>query len=256
MLEQNGIELTYTTYDDTNEKGSKNIKTLTINEDGTITTSNGGANTSSTTNKNNFNDLGLISIIGNVIDASKDGATITLTVDMGGARVITVNTANKNVYIDQELLTPEHFTPAQVMGKMVVIRAVEEGENGYEAYSIFEYKENAFESAPIAIALDVYKSLTEMGEIVRRGKKEEMVCLFEYPFNINADKTITINNKQEALQQFDRIFSPKVKMALLNTTFDDAFATCQGVAIASGTIWFQPYSENDSELRIYVINEN
>ena len=256
MLEQNGIELTYTTYDDTNEKGSKNIKTFTINEDGTITTSNGGANTSSTTNKNNFNDLGLISIIGNVIDASKDGATITLTVDMGGARVITVNTANKNVYIDQELLTPEHFTPAQVMGKMVVIRAVEEGENGYEAYSIFEYKENAFESAPIAIALDVYKSLTEMGEIVRRGKKEEMVCLFEYPFNINADKTITINNKQEALQQFDRIFSPKVKMALLNTTFDDAFATCQGVAIASGTIWFQPHSENDSELRIYVINEN
>lgn len=173
MLEQNGIELTYTTYDDTNEKGSKNIKTLTINEDGTITTSNGGANTSSTTNKNNFNDLGLISIIGNVIDASKDGATITLTVDMGGARVITVNTANKNVYIDQELLTPEHFTPAQVMGKMVVIRAVEEGENGYEAYSIFEYKENAFESAPIAIALDVYKSLTEMGKIVRRGKKKK-----------------------------------------------------------------------------------
>lgn len=45
-------------------------------------------------------------------------------------------------------------------------------------------------------------------------------------------------------------------MALLNTTFDDTFATCQGVAIASGAIWFQPHSENDSELRIYVINEN
>ena len=72
----------------------------------------------------------------------------------------------------------------------------------------------------------------------------------------DSKSVIDLRNKQEALQQFDRIFSPKVKMALLNTTFDDAFATCQGVAIASGTIWFQPYSENDSELRIYGSNEN
>lgn len=257
MVEQRGVEVSYTIYNDVNEKETISIKTWTINNDGTVTATGGSMVTnSSSSDAKSVKDLGLISIIGDIVDASKDGAIITLTVNMGGERVITVNTADKDVFVDQELLNPEQFTAANIIGKTVVIRAVEEGENSYKAYSAFQYQENAFESAPIAIALDVYKSLTELSEIVRKGDKEEMVCIFDYPFNINANKTITIKNKKEALQQFDKIFSPKVKMALLNTTFNDAFATCHGVAIASGTIWFQPRSENDSELRIYVINEN
>jgi hypothetical protein len=263
-IAQTGVEITYNEYVDELEENSKEVvKLFSINADGTIKETEKAPTVASKGSSNNqeVKDLGLTSIIGNVTKIEKNGAQIQMTVDMQGDKQVVLNTADKTIFYEKDLIDPDNFDASNAIGKTVVIRAVPQNlqVNGqtvkaFNAYSVFAYKENCFENAAISNAKNVYRNLHEIGEMVRKGDKNQMVCLFDYPFTINGEKAMTIKSKEEALEKFDVIFTPSVKMALLNTTFNDAFSTYEGVTIASGKVWFKAKSESDEELRIYVIN--
>jgi hypothetical protein len=81
-------------------------------------------------------------------------------------------------------------------------------------------------------------------EILKRAIKSDdrelIGSLIKYPFVVyNLGKTIkSYSNKSELLNDFNIIFTDKVKMAILNASYQSLFINYQGAMIGNGEIWF------------------
>ena len=54
--------------------------------------------------------------------------------------------------------------------------------------------------------------------------------------NIN-QKTVTINNAQEMLANYDSVFTENVKKAVAGEKVEDLFVNAQGVMVGNGELW-------------------
>ena len=95
---------------------------------------------------------------------------------------------------------------------------------------------------------------------VRSNNRQAVIRLIAYPLRVNRDGTSKLYRDSAAvLRDFDRIFTPSVKQAILSERFEQLFGSDQGVMIGNGAIWFDHVCrgrrcERDGPVRITAIN--
>ena len=110
---------------------------------------------------------------------------------------------------------------------------------------------------------------TPLTQITRENVKElEVVWSYRhgdfwegaFPLRVNrGGRRISYKTGKELLAEFDAVFTPKVRRAILDQRFETLFGRDQGVMIGSGEVWFDHLCRNSScspqgPVRIKVIN--
>ncbi|GAA0178332.1 hypothetical protein SH2C18_14040 [Clostridium sediminicola] len=122
--------------------------------------------------------------------------------------------------------------------------------------SYIEYKDNRYEVAGINDPIEFQKVFNTVKELVSNGDKERVAEYILYPLNVyaSADKpTLKIENKEEFIKNYDKIFNEQVKTALANQKVEETFVNYQGVMVKNGEIWFGAISANNSSPQQYKI---
>ncbi|MGD8190749.1 hypothetical protein ACQCN2_12285 [Brevibacillus ginsengisoli] len=117
-----------------------------------------------------------------------------------------------------------------------------EGENRYAVAGIDNPQ--AFES-----------TFRSVQRLVSQGDKIGVANYIRYPLSVytNGKKQI-IENKQQFIQHYDTIFSPKVKQALINQKVEETFVRDQGVMAGGGEVWFGATDSKPQKYLIITIN--
>jgi hypothetical protein len=81
--------------------------------------------------------------------------------------------------------------------------------------------------------------LAGLQSAVRADDRTAIARLIAYPLRVNVNGSATLYPDAGAvLRDFDRIFTPSVRQAILSQRFDQLFGRDQGVMIGSGAVWF------------------
>jgi hypothetical protein len=106
-----------------------------------------------------------------------------------------------------------------------------------------------------------YRSfLSQLQAVVRANDRTGVVKLVTFPLRVNAQGTSKIyRDARSVLADYDRIFTPRVRSAILAQRFEHLFGRDQGVMIGDGAIWFDHICRNRScsppgPVRIRAIN--
>ena len=106
-------------------------------------------------------------------------------------------------------------------------------------------KRAADAASPISV-LDVYgKFLSRLQDAVRSGSRRSVSGLIAFPLRVNTkDGPKTYRDRKLVEQDFDRIFTPRVKQAILNQRSDQLFVRDQGAMVGDGEVWFDQTCRN------------
>ena len=81
--------------------------------------------------------------------------------------------------------------------------------------------------------------LTRLQSAVRGSDRQAVIQLIALPLRVNyASGAKSYRNARSVLDDYDRIFTPQVKQAILNQRFERLFGRDRGVMIGSGEVWF------------------
>jgi hypothetical protein len=81
--------------------------------------------------------------------------------------------------------------------------------------------------------------LTRLQDAVRSDDRKAVLGLIDYPLRVNSDGGTRLYPDARAVaRDYDRIFTPEVRRAVLEQRFDRLFGRDQGVMIGNGEIWF------------------
>lgn len=81
--------------------------------------------------------------------------------------------------------------------------------------------------------------LTQLQAGVRSGNRDAVTKLVGFPLRVNADgKSRVYRNAASVRADYDKIFTPGVRQAILNQRFDRLFGRDQGLMIGDGEVWF------------------
>ena len=81
--------------------------------------------------------------------------------------------------------------------------------------------------------------LSRLQAAVRGGSKGAVVRLVDLPLRVNfAGGAQTYRDRRSVERDFDRIFTPRVKEAILDQRADGLFTNYQGAMIGDGEVWF------------------
>ena len=106
-------------------------------------------------------------------------------------------------------------------------------------------KRFAEEPSPIAI-IDVYgKFLSRLQSAVRSGNLRAVSALIAFPLRVNTSEgPRTYRDRKSVEGDFGRIFTPRVRQAILNQRPDRLFVRDQGAMIGDGEVWFDQTCRN------------
>ena len=106
-------------------------------------------------------------------------------------------------------------------------------------------KRAADAASPISI-VDVYGSfLRRLQGAVRSGSRRSLSGLIAFPLRVNRSDGPRIYRDRKAVEEdFDRIFTPRVRQAILSQRSDQLFVRDQGVMIGAGEVWFDQTCSN------------
>ena len=102
--------------------------------------------------------------------------------------------------------------------------------------------------------------LSSLQSAVRADNRRAVANLASLPLRVNFDGGAwTYRDRQSIERDFDRIFTPRVKQAILSQRADRLFTNYQGAMIGDGQVWFDQTCLNDScspagPVRIKAIN--
>ena len=102
--------------------------------------------------------------------------------------------------------------------------------------------------------------LGQLQSAVRANDRSAVVKLVRLPLRVNfAGSSKTYRDTQSVLGDYDRIFTPRVRNAILAQRFETLFGRDQGVMIGDGAVWFDHVCRNQScsppgPVRIHAIN--
>lgn len=105
----------------------------------------------------------------------------------------------------------------------------------------FAQKNNARATAPKWVLEDgAYRTfLGELQAAVRSNNRPAVVRLIRLPLRVNFSAGArTYRESRSVLADHDRIFTPRVKQAILTQRFENLFGRDQGVMIGNGEVWF------------------
>ena len=102
--------------------------------------------------------------------------------------------------------------------------------------------------------------LAQLQSAVRRDDRNAVVRLVAFPLRVNSSgRTRSYRNARSVLDDYDRIFTPQVRQAIVNQRFEQLFGNDQGVMIGDGWVWFDRTCPNSQcsppgPVRIRAIN--
>ena len=102
--------------------------------------------------------------------------------------------------------------------------------------------------------------LSDLQSAVRANNKRGVANLAALPLRVNFEGGARAYSDRSAIERdFDRIFTPRVKRAILNQRADRLFTNYQGAMIGDGQVWFDQTCAHDScsppgPVRIKAIN--
>ena len=89
--------------------------------------------------------------------------------------------------------------------------------------------------------------LSRLQAAVRTGNKGAVVRLVDLPLRVNlAEGARTYRDRRSIERDFDRIFTPRVRQAILDQRADRLFTNYQGAMIGDGEVWFDQTCPNAS----------
>jgi len=86
---------------------------------------------------------------------------------------------------------------------------------------------------PAAIAF-----LAKFQDALKHDDRRAVASLVHYPLLVTAGRKRRIGTRAELLADFDHIFTPSIRVAVLNATADDVWGNANGFMIGRGVIWF------------------
>ena len=102
--------------------------------------------------------------------------------------------------------------------------------------------------------------LSRLQTAIRADDRPTIAGMIAYPLRVNFnDGPKTYKNSPSIERDFERIFTPQVKKAILDQGADELFTNYQGSMIGSGEVWFDQSCSNSScskrgAIRIKAIN--
>jgi len=102
--------------------------------------------------------------------------------------------------------------------------------------------------------------LTRLQAAVRADDRSAIAGMIAYPLRVNFDDGLKTYKDRPSIQRdFERIFTPRVRQAILDQEADKLFTNYQGSMIGDGEVWFDRSCSNAScsdrePLRIKAIN--
>lgn len=97
------------------------------------------------------------------------------------------------------------------------------------------------QTAPDWVAKDrAYPAfLTQLQTAVRKDDRGAVIKLIALPLRVNSNgKSQVYRNAASVRADFDEIFTPQVRQAILNQKFNRLFGRDQGLMIGDGQVWF------------------
>jgi hypothetical protein len=89
--------------------------------------------------------------------------------------------------------------------------------------------------------------LSRLQAAVRSGNKGAVVRLVDLPLRVNlAEGARTYRDRRSIERDFDRIFTSRVRQAILDQRADRLFTNYQGAMIGDGEVWFDQTCPNAS----------
>jgi hypothetical protein len=81
--------------------------------------------------------------------------------------------------------------------------------------------------------------LTRFQDAVRYDDRKAVLELIDFPLRVNSESgTRLYPDAQSVARDYEEIFTPEVRRAVLDQQFDRLFGRDQGVMIGNGEIWF------------------
>lgn len=143
---------------------------------------------------------------------------------------LTVLVGNSSMAVSAAQAKSKSKTPVTQQSKKVV--------NRYELADITNPK--AFEAT-----FNKVKALAAKDN--KNDNKAAIANYVRYPLTVYypKNKKLIIKNKAAFIKNYTKIFTPKVKKALLNQKVQDTFVNHSGVCVGDGELWFGTVGKNN-----------
>ena len=80
--------------------------------------------------------------------------------------------------------------------------------------------------------------LAKVQDALKRHDREAVASRVRYPLLVTADGKMHIRSRAQFLADYDRVFTPKVRAAILKANADDVWGNANGFMVSGGVIWF------------------
>jgi hypothetical protein len=123
-----------------------------------------------------------------------------------------------------------------------------------------EDRGRAASASPSAVVDANAQFLSRLQSAVRANSKRAILGLVGLPLRVNFDGgPKTYQDRKSIERDFDLIFTPRVRQAILNQRADGLFSNYQGAMIGNGEVWIRESCSNPScsrkgPVRITAIN--
>jgi hypothetical protein len=112
-----------------------------------------------------------------------------------------------------------------------------------------------------AVSDDGYAGfLSRLQSAFSANDRRSLVSLVQFPLRVNGSGRTRLYRDAASLERdFDRVFTPKVRNAVLRQSAKDLFVRDQGAMVGNGELWFSQTCTNEScsppgPIRIIAVN--
>lgn len=99
------------------------------------------------------------------------------------------------------------------------------------------------------------KFFEKLKQAIVKNDKQVIASMVDYPFHARINgKAIKINDQAHFINDYNKVITEKVRLAVINQTYANLFANWQGVSIGDGEVWFSGVGENNI-IKITSIND-
>lgn len=130
------------------------------------------------------------------------------------------------------------------------------GVNHIQQVTLSEKETNRYEAAGIDNPAEFEAVFRKVQELVQKNDKEALVPYIQFPLNVytNGKKLVPSSDQAQFLANYNLIFTPKVKQALVNQDVKQTFVNAQGVMAGDGEVWFGVINSTPQKYLVITIN--
>lgn len=104
---------------------------------------------------------------------------------------------------------------------------------------------------------DVENYVSKIKNYILNDNKEQLAEEIEYPINVVINsKKVQIKNKDDLINNYDKIFTVDYKKAISNAPTRYLFTNYQGVMLGNGEVWINDIIETDDNYKLMIIAIN